>query len=83
MTTNRHPEYKLEDYTKDNPELAKEVEKEMKRMTNYEKIKNMTVDEMAELLNNKDCDQCAYKGDECGYDCLIGVKEWLQSESEE
>lgn len=31
MTTNRHPEFNLEDYTKDNPELAKEVEKEMSK----------------------------------------------------
>lgn len=50
-------------------------------MRNIDRIKNMTVNEMAELLNNKDCDQCAYKGDECGYNCLIGVKEWLQQEA--
>ena len=51
-------------------------------MNNYERIKNMSIDEMAEFLNNKDCDSCGYKGDDCSYDCFIGIKSWLESEEE-
>ena len=52
-------------------------------MNNYERIKNMTIDELAEFLCNNECEQCAYKGFDCGYDCFIGVKQWLESEVEE
>jgi len=47
--------------------------------TNYEKIKNMTLEKMAEFFDNK--------GDDFVYDVIIQTKEkikqWLQSESEE
>ena len=90
MTTNRHPEYKLEDYTKDNSELAKEVEKEIKKqaITNYDKIRNMTVEEMAEfIVNRNDCEGCPCDVDDKDYckggSCNASVMAWLESESEE
>ena len=49
-------------------------------MTNYEKIKNMTIDEMAKIFCkanldvNEECPCC---------DCTICSKEWLESEIEE
>lgn len=63
--------------------------------TNFEKIKNMTVKEMAEELECFEdtysrCDFCIhYKNFNCtsegldGDDCVDGIKQWLQSESEE
>ena len=77
MKMNRHPEFNIEDYTKDNPELAKEIENEMKRMTNYEKIKNMTVDEMAEWFECNDLDII-----ELVCSDSESIKQWLQAESE-
>lgn len=59
--------------------------------TNYEKIKNMTVDEIAELLDIHiayRCLHCSYhyknKGERCTIlsDCKKGYLQWLQSESE-
>lgn len=54
--------------------------------TNFDKIKSMTVDEMAELLNDKDCTVCIYDsidctGDDC--DCYLGIKQWLMQEVED
>ena len=57
-------------------------------MNNFEKIKNMTLDEMAEMLRELQdnpvylctlvtpCNKCSYS------DCLINTKQWLQQESE-
>lgn len=57
-----------------------------KKMTNYERIKNMTVEEMAEFINEVttafNCEFCAYCED-CPADdncCARGMKEWLESE---
>lgn len=55
-------------------------------MTNYEKIKNMSVEEMAEFILNQQhhvlCnDVCSYGLHKCeGYSCNEGVKQWLESE---
>ena len=52
-------------------------------MTNYERIKNMSIDEMAEWLDETLLDHaCCANGDdmhceEC--DCLSGRKKWLES----
>lgn len=62
-----------------------------KQMTNYERIKNMSVEEMAIILErNVDCEKfCAFTKDgkcDCagGLDkCVIGVKQWLETEVEE
>ena len=55
-------------------------------MNNFEKIKNMTLDEMAEYLANMECDTCCVYSDktDCleGSDCFTGIKQWLQVESE-
>ena len=48
-------------------------------MTNYEKIKNMSIEEMAEIFCKKDFD-ANEKCPEC--DCISCNKEWLESEIE-
>ena len=56
-------------------------------MNNFEKIKNMTLDEMAELLSRRnDCDGCPCENNEedCkGACCFLSVRDWLQQESED
>ena len=51
--------------------------------TNYEKIKTMNIDEMAEFLVDR-CSFCVfYKDDNCWeQDCLVGHKQWLNQEVE-
>jgi hypothetical protein len=55
-------------------------------MTNFEAIKNMTVDEMAfEIICNLKsyCDYCVYDGTTAcgdGYNCEEGIEQWLESE---
>lgn len=62
-------------------------------MNNYEKIKAMTLDEMAQVFNEKYCEECAYKDmnfndwKDCDADCWAHIKngyykQWLQQESE-
>lgn len=59
-------------------------------MTNYEKIKDMSIDEMADniYINSKDeCDFCTYHYPGCiifGITvelCKKGIKKWLKSEA--
>ena len=57
-------------------------------MNNFEKIKNMTLDEMAELfelrITSNNCAYCNFYND-CKYsglDCEKFIKQWLQAESE-
>lgn len=58
-------------------------------MTNYERIKAMSVEEIAEyiLLSEPSyCHFCVYLGhnhEETGYDCREGIQKWLESEVEE
>ena len=58
-------------------------------MTNYERIKAMSVDEMAKFLSNKmDCFVCpAYESHSCKgvinntqVNCIVHLKQWLKSE---
>jgi len=58
-------------------------------MTNFERIKNMSIDELTEeLLYNNDCMSCPcdkYNYKECfkeDTDCLGLIKKWLESESD-
>lgn len=55
-------------------------------MTNYERIKAMSVEEMAKQFYC-DCNHCAYRGKNCGeHDdmyCEDGAVKWLNSEAEE
>ena len=54
-------------------------------MTNYERIKNMSVEEMAEALDVlTPCEHCKYNH-KCGQGypdrvCEQGIKQWLESE---
>lgn len=49
-------------------------------MTNFEKIKNMNIDEMAKLINSI----VAYCfNDEESADCLPIIEKWVKSEVEE
>lgn len=57
-------------------------------MTNYERIKEMSVEEMAEFLLG-DCDRCKQDSQYCLYNrypdelpCKAGALEWLNSEVE-
>ena len=53
-------------------------------MTNYEKIKAMTVEEMAEHILDEfriDCADCECRKDYC--DCRVCIKKYLESEAEE
>ncbi len=55
-------------------------------MTNYEKIKNMSVEEMAEWLQEdiSGCFCCIYGRDfTCPNTCIYGIKQWLEREVEE
>ena len=59
-------------------------------MTNYEKIKSMSVNEMAEFLDDNftfSCETC-HHGDNCvvleySDECRKALKKWLKAESEE
>lgn len=57
-------------------------------MTQYEKIKAMSIEEMAELLDFGECNCCVYYNkhgvSSCGaHECIEGVMKWLESEVEE
>ena len=56
-------------------------------MNKYERIKNMSIDEMEEFFNGvKSCHLCIYSWglDECSNsDCKAGILKWLLAESEE
>lgn len=56
-------------------------------MTNLDRIRGMTLDELAELLSTKACKCCAYLSfAPCGFRapaCKDGIKKWLEQEAEE
>lgn len=53
-------------------------------MTNYERIKSMSIDEMADYFNEIfDCTNCPndmYLCESNGYVCTKYIKRWLESE---
>ena len=56
-------------------------------MTNFEKIKSMSIEEMAVLLHNPksvfSCDDCPQRNSACTpRDCLPNIRKWLESEVE-
>lgn len=57
-----------------------------KAMTNYERIKNMSIEEMADYFNEIfDCRNCPNDMFLCegnGYVCTKYIKQWLESEVE-
>lgn len=53
-------------------------------MTNFERIKEMTIDELAEILAVSPCAICKKKSNQnCEIPCSLGAKQWLESEVEE
>lgn len=54
-------------------------------MTNYEKIQNMSIEELADILDhNGCCYMCAYYLEHCkNRDCKQGLLKYLQQEAEE
>lgn len=52
-------------------------------MTNYERIKKMSVEEMAGLLDGNCC-YCSYREEKCIHNddmhCVSGTVKWLNSE---
>lgn len=51
--------------------------------TNYEKIKNMSIEEMAKLLLENDCENYCAANEYCFKSCEEGVINWLRQESGE
>lgn len=53
-------------------------------MTNFEKIKQMDLEQMANFLScisDNSCNYCTLFGnDYCGYNCHNGVKSWLETD---
>lgn len=57
---------------------------ESKPMTNFEKIKSLTINEMAEFLchGDFDCEKCAYKDNKKGCKREVNrYKKWLKSKA--
>ena len=59
-------------------------------MTNYEKIKSMSIKKIAKFLYSFEmpCEMCPCNGDDyscmdSNYDCKKTLKDWLKAESEE
>lgn len=68
MTEKNYPSYL------DNP-------KPTRKQTNYERIKSMSIDEMAEWLANSNLKQCKKDFLKCiKTNCVNCQKEWLESE---
>lgn len=50
-------------------------------MTNFERIKAMSLDEMAGVMAKEGCYYCEYATiDDCGGWCKEGFRKWLESE---
>lgn len=55
-------------------------------MTNFKRIRNMTVEQLAERLQDgiNECDVCIYGEDYiCPNTCLYGISKWLETEAQE
>lgn len=55
-------------------------------MTNGDKIRQMTDEEIAKILNEKPCYRCIYNDpniEHHGEQCTEGVTKWLQQEAKE
>ena len=54
--------------------------------SNFQKIKQMNIEQMAELLAREKCSHCSYYGDICkgeartGVSCKVGIKRYLGEE---
>ena len=69
--------------------LAENCSYQIKSLTNFERIKNMTIEEMAQTINDKTygcmfCFGCPCNcGDNYPENCVDKIKEWLESDFEE
>lgn len=62
-------------------ELESNEPKAKKPITNYDRIRNMSIEEMAELFSKSPCYCCKqHKDQTCKMPCKQGVKQWLESE---
>ena len=53
-------------------------------MTNYERIKNRTIEQVAsDLADCVSCDYCAYDQYNCAQDYEYGIKKWLEAEADD
>ena len=56
-------------------------------MTNADKIREMTDEELYALLSKGDCERCTWKEKECldneEMNCFNGLEQWLKQEVEE
>ena len=53
-------------------------------MTNGDKIRQMTDEELADIFQLSDCENCPYWHNNCGARmCRIGFLEWLKQEVQE
>lgn len=54
-------------------------------MTNFEMIKSLDEDRMADFIGNADCicEYCVYEIQTCNDRCFEGCKKWLYMEVEE
>lgn len=57
------------------------------KITNFERLKAMTIDEMAEFLSNNECARCCVFSDVVcegnpNSDCFVGIKKWLEKYDE-
>ena len=56
---------------------------EKEKLTNFQKIKNMSLDEMAEFMFcHFACARCLVYAECAGGECKIILKQWLQEESD-
>jgi hypothetical protein len=53
----------------------------MNNITNYDRIKNMSVNEMAGILCHAPCVFCKLEQTQnCAIPCAVAIKQWLESE---
>ena len=63
---------------------SEEERKESKQMTNYEKIRSMSIDEMARFFcaGDRACKGCAFRGNDCLCKDAVEVhRKWLEAEA--
>ena len=74
--------------TPENPIVPVSLTGFERKMTNADRIRQMTDEELAEMLDIYDveevCDYCAHHGDwACHNKCYAGILEWLKMEVEQ
>lgn len=66
------------------PKEEKKAVSLIKPYTNFDRIKDMTIEELAEFISTPRCQYCVYKDEPCDIaDCKDGLRQYLESEAEE